>query len=117
LAPDRAKGSAIAIGYPADFKPKHRYLKFFLYLETGHGGFCFWSCPKGNYEVPIRPKSKVGFEADPITKPVSGNGVGLLWIIGARSGSVKMIMASGWTTSKTKPPMTFESKVRDKFSY
>jgi hypothetical protein len=79
-------------------------LKFFLGL--GYPEVLFLESSKGNYEFPTRPKSKVGLEGETAPMPVSGTGVGLLLIVGSSSGPVKMIMACGWTTPKTKFPDT-----------
>jgi hypothetical protein len=58
-------------------------LKFFFLWNLVSGGFCFWSCPKGDYEIPIRPKSKVGFETKITPQPVSCSGEGLLEMKGS----------------------------------
>jgi hypothetical protein len=75
----------------------------------------FLELSKGNYEFPTRPKSKVGIEGRITLKPVSNTGEGLLLKIRSCIGQVKMIMACGWTTPKTTPPITLELKVRVKF--
>ena len=48
--------------------------------------------------------------------PVSGNGVGLLLIVSYCFILAKVIMAYGWKTPKTRPPMTLASNDREKFS-
>jgi hypothetical protein len=57
---------------------------------------------KGYYEVPIRPKGKVGFELVTTPKPVSYTGEGLLLMKVSDLYPVKIMMANGWTTPKTK---------------
>jgi hypothetical protein len=82
-------------------------LKYFFFLcELGLGGDYFWNCPNGDYEVLIRPKSKVGFEDETPITPVSISGEGLLSKDKACPGRVKTIMACGWTIPKRITPNT-----------
>jgi hypothetical protein len=77
-------------------------------LGIGLEGVLLLELSKGYYEVPIRPKSKVGFENRTISKPVSRTGEGLPVIERSSFGSVMMILACGWTTPKIRPPLTLE---------
>jgi hypothetical protein len=61
----------------------------------------FLELSKGYYEVPNRPKSKVGFEVVTKETPVSNTGEGLLFMKVSVIDPKKM-MANGWTTPKTK---------------